>query len=243
VLPQLITTQQQLSKMSTAFDGSKIILAGVGGRGAAAEMAARLPSESSRFVNPSSSKLHARICHPMSHLPLDDMHLRHYGLTQAIAANNREAAEVCLSRHHVPPTDFSVEHNGESTDATVNWSLPDARTLAAWNNAIDATTMGAYACVIAAVELRAGHLAVRRAETGTGADYYVGPSGSGVDDLENCYRLEVSGMDSGPESALRRRLAKKVEQVTNGNGNLPATAGVVGFEIRMILIADVGEVQ
>src|SRR5687767_11008214 len=116
-------------------------------------------------------------------LPLADMHLRHYGLTAAIAANNLEAATVCLSEHHQPPATFRIENNGTAGLTSVEWGPPDKRTQGAWNNKIDTTEMGAYACVIAGVELVTGRLAVHRAETGTGADYYIGPPGSGVEDL------------------------------------------------------------
>ena len=171
-------------------------------------------------------------------LPLQDMHLRHHGLTPAVAANNTEAASVCLSRHHSSPTAFAVENKTEAQQVYVEWVGPDSRTLGAWNNRIDATEMGASACAIAAVELAKGYFAVRRAETGTGADYYVGPAGSGVDDLENCYRLEVSGVDAGVDRDIRQRLLQKLDQARRGDSNLPAVAGVVGFAARLIVLAD-----
>src|SRR5688500_6609934 len=113
------------------------------------------------------------------------MHLRHHGLTPPIAANNHEAATVGLRRHHDSPAVFRVENAGASEEAHVEWNRPDSRTTGAWNNATDATEMGACACCLAAVEFSRERFAVRRAETGTGADYYIGPAGSGVDDLED----------------------------------------------------------
>jgi len=77
------------------------------------------------------------------------------------------------------------------------WEATDDRTKHAWANEIDATEAGAYACVLAAVELTSGMVAVYRAETKTGADYYIVPAGNSVDDLENCLRLEVSGINKG----------------------------------------------
>jgi hypothetical protein len=170
------------------------------------------------------------------------MHLRHWGLTQAVAANNAEAAAVCLSRHHSPPATFSVESRATTNKAQVEWVPPDPRTLAAWNNRIDTTEMGACACAIAAAELARGLLAVRRAETGTGADYYLAPPHVGVEDLEGCYRLEVSGTDADAEREVRQRVLRKVEQARRGNSNLPAVAGVVGFAASLIVLADVEEV-
>ena len=79
---------------------------------------------------------------------------------------------------------------------------------------------------------------MRRAETRTGADYYVAPHGASADDLEDCLRLEVSGVDRGPESVVRKRLNDKLRQAAAGNSNLPALAGVVGFKARLIAVAN-----
>ena len=44
----------------------------------------------------------------------------------------------------------------------------------------------------------------------TGADYYVAPPNNAPEDLEDCLRLEVSGVDRGPETAIRQRLRAKL---------------------------------
>ena len=170
-------------------------------------------------------------------LPLHDMDTRHYGLTKAIADSYTEAARVCLDRHHRPPTDFQVSKVNSSTSALVQWAIADERARRAWANEIDATEAGAYACVLAAVELVDEFVAVHRAETKTGADYYVAPKGTSPDDLEDCLRLEISGVDRGTDSAVRQRLNAKLKQATEGNSNLPAVAGVVGFQTRLIMLA------
>jgi len=69
---------------------------------------------------------------------------------------------------HVSPTDFQIRKDAGSASARIEWDTPDDRCRGAWANAIDATETGAYAYVIAAVELVEGLFAVRRAETGTG---------------------------------------------------------------------------
>ena len=71
----------------------------------------------------------------------------------------------------------------------------------------------------------------------TGVDYYVASKDNSPDDLESCLRLEVSGIDRGPESRIRHRLREKLIQAAAGNSNLPALAGVAGFNARMILLA------
>lgn len=120
--------------------------------------------------------------------------------------------------------------------ADVEWQETDNRTRGAWANEIDTTEMGAYACVLAAVELFNGLVAVFRAETETGADYYVAPLGADVDDLEEHIRLEVSGVDRGSESAVRYRLRRKVDQLARGGGDIPGIAGVIGFRAQLILL-------
>ena len=155
-------------------------------------------------------------------LPIHNMEQRHSGLTKAIADSYSEAASVCLDRHHKSPSSFDLEKDGSRLVASVEWQSPDAHTWHAWANETDATEAGAYACVLAAVELVDGLVAVRRAETMTGADYYVAPANNAPEDLEDCLRLEVSGVDRGPETAIRQRLRAKLYQAESGNRNLLA---------------------
>ena len=85
---------------------------------------------------------------------------------------------------------------------------------------------------------RTSLVAVGRAETLTGADYYVAPQGSMPGDLEGCLRLEVSGVDSGSNTVVGRRLKNKLAQARRGLSDLPAIAGVAGFRARLVLLAD-----
>jgi hypothetical protein len=174
-------------------------------------------------------------------LNIDAMDERHRGLTPSIAGTYREAASVCLSRHHTPPTTIVLSDNGSTSSAELRWPIPTVREQNAWANTTDTTRDGAYGCLIAGVELLRGLFAVRRAETGTGADYYIGPNGSGEDDLEDCLRLEVSGVSDGSDKEVNRRLLEKVEQVRRGNGSFPALAGVMGFEAKLLMVKDVLE--
>lgn len=179
----------------------------------------------------------------MSELPIRQMHERHRALTVAIAGSYEEASAVCFDRHHQSPVELTLSDNGTETPADVHWMVPDDRTRDAWANSTDTTEAGAYGCVIAGVETLRGLLAVRRAETGTGADYYVGPAGSGVTDLEDCLRLEVSGVDQGDRREVMKRLVLKVQQARDGNSSLPALAGVIGFAEKLLVIQDVSELS
>jgi hypothetical protein len=133
----------------------------------------------------------------------------------------------------------TLSDDGVESVAEVTWTVPDERTQGAWANTTDTTEAGAYGCVIAGVEELRGLVAVRRAETGTGADYYIGPPGAGQHDLEDCVRLEVSGVDSGDHREIAKRLIEKVRQARDGNSSLPALAGVIGFSSRWLMVRDV----
>lgn len=181
-------------------------------------------------------------CRPRMHkIDLHRMDSRHRGLTFAIAGTYQEAASVCLSRHHSSPVTVAVSDNGSSFSAEINWEHPTSRVLDAYANKTDTTEQGAYGCVIAGIEVVRGLFAVRRAETGTGADYYIAPIGRGVDDLEDCLRLEVSGVSDGDDKEVRRRLLLKVAQASEGNSNLPAVASVFGFSAKLLMFQDVEE--
>lgn len=174
----------------------------------------------------------------MTGLPLlDQLHLRHQGLTANLCGSYAEAASVCLSRHHQPPVDFDVSSQGGSTLREVNWLAPDDRVKRAWNNDDDATRDGAYALSIAAAELDMGLFAVARAETRTGADYYLADQSTGS--LERAFRLEVSGVDHGNRKDIERRVSDKVKQTQKPPSNVPAIVAVVGFRERWIAIQQV----
>ena len=174
-------------------------------------------------------------------LPIDDMAQRHMGLTVAIAEQLHEGARVCLDRHHQPPVEFHIDRPERRIDALVEWTPTDDRTKGAWANEIDTTEAGAYACVLAAVQLLDGLVTVRRAETETGADYYIAPPGTPPNDWENLIRLEVSGTDSGNSATISRRLRDKLQQAASGNSDLPAIAGVIGFRAKLIRLANLEE--
>jgi hypothetical protein len=173
-------------------------------------------------------------------ITLDRLHERHPGLTSSLAQSYVEAACVCLARHHQPPVIFSVNHAGTELNRTVDFSIPDVRIKKANANELDATETGAYGLSLAAIESVAGMVAVGRAETRTGADWYIAPNGEHLEDLENCVRLEVSGINAGTSSDVNRRLKEKIAQATNGKSNLPAIAVVVGFKVLEVAISPLG---
>lgn len=174
-------------------------------------------------------------------LQLESLHERHIGLTPALSGAFCEAASVCLSRHHDSPVNMDIVNNGGTSARSVDFPRPDSRVLNAWANENDATEWGAYGICLAAVEVEDDLVAVKRAETLTGSDWYVAPIGTQPGDLERCFRLEVSGVDAGGRSAVDARLRQKVNQTKRGASNLPAIASVVGFKERAIAIQKVNE--
>ena len=172
-------------------------------------------------------------------LRLESLHERHVGLTPSLSETFFEAASVCLNRHHDSPVEFGVSRNGSGSTRLVEFQKPSTRVLNAWANDIDTTENGAYCVCLAAVEVEEQLVAVKRAETLSGADWYVAPVGTTPDDLERCLRLEVSGLDAGARSAVEARLRQKVDQARRGASNLPAIASVVGFKERAIAIQKV----
>jgi hypothetical protein len=147
-----------------------------------------------------------------SSLILQHMEERHPGLTPGLAACYWEAACVCLDRPHHSPLDFAIQNGPEVTSVILEWDAPDERLRRAWANEIDTTEAGAYACALAAVEHTLGLVALGRAETLTGADYHVGLPDNQLDDLERCFRLEVSGVNQGTRTTVASRLRKKSDK-------------------------------
>ena len=164
---------------------------------------------------------------------------RHPGLTVHVGGSFSEAASVCLSRHHASPVLMEVFCDAKQVNRIIDFQTPDSRTLKSWNNHTDTTEAGAYGVAIATVEAEENLVAISRAETLTGADWYIAPCGKQLDDLEECFRLEVSGLDTGTKSDIETRLRQKVEQTQRGRSNLPAIASVVGFRELTVLIKKV----
>lgn len=178
-----------------------------------------------------------RISMNKPNLRIDALENTHPGLSRGVAKGYREAAEVCLSRHHSPPTELALERHS-LLQAIALWQQPDERTKRAWANEIDATEAGACCVALAALELTDGLVAVARAETRTGADYYVAPHGAVTEDLELATRLEVSGIDDSSAASVKTRLRQKLAQAARGRSSLPAIAAVVGFSSGQVAIAD-----
>jgi hypothetical protein len=181
---------------------------------------------------------------PLPYLRFDSLHERHYGVTAEVGASLTQAARVCLSRHHVPPTEVDVsDDGGEHNVYAVEWSPPSTRERAAHRNEQEATEDGACCLALSAAEEYLGLVALGRTAHGSGADYYLGRPGTDVNpddmelDLEATLRLEVSGIDLGGRDEISRRVRSKKLQAGRGRSSLPALVGVVAFKLRQIVLA------
>jgi hypothetical protein len=177
-----------------------------------------------------------------SQLELDLLHERHSGITPSLGGALTEAACVCLDRHHVSPVEIDILCNSEAKTCVADFIKPNRTALSSWANEIDTTEWGAYCVSFAAVEFEERLVVVARAQTLSGADWYVGPIGSDPEDLENCFKLEVSGTDVGNRSTVHSRLKAKIEQAKKGKSKLPAIASVVGFKERLVEIEKVAKI-
>lgn len=166
---------------------------------------------------------------------------RHRGVSSGLATAYAEALSVCLQKYHNSPVEYALRDNANDHAAAVEWELPSESLKAAWGNDIDAVEWAAYGLALAGMELTRGLVAVSRAETRSGADYYLDTPTNDVHDLESAKRLEVSGVGIGSESAIQSRLKRKLMQTARGASDLPAVASVVGFETLLILSADLVE--
>lgn len=174
-------------------------------------------------------------------LTFNDLAVCHPGITEALAPALYQAASVCLDRHHTPPCEFELERSSDVVRAELRWSVPTREARNAWANEIEATEFGACAVCLASIHRVCGLVAIRRADTRTGADYYLAPTGAKGEDLEDCIRLEVSGVDRGGRQVVFSRLSAKIEQTRRGDSNLPALATVCGFREKLVLIGPLVE--
>jgi hypothetical protein len=166
-----------------------------------------------------------------------ELHRRHPGLTPSIAAAYAEAASVCLARHGTPPSELATWVNDYVTRVVVEWHQPSERSRKAWANEIDTTEAGAYGVALGVVETELGLVAIERARSLTGADYYIGQNVSG-DGLESAYKFEVSGVNEGGSRELRKRLREKLRQVTAYGRPARAYACVVGFRALTVMVQE-----
>jgi hypothetical protein len=175
-------------------------------------------------------------------LPIATLHEHHYGVDETLSATYARAALVCLERHHKPPVSVQVSADTVGTDQyQVDWEPLKKRAKTAYGNPVDASHLGAYGLVLAALEAHLNMVTVDRAPIGSGSDCYVQPLGTDTNpddgklDMEQAMRLEVSGIDCDSAAAFNAHVRRKVAQVHNGSSIYPGMAGVAGYKLLKIV--------
>ncbi|MGZ5440831.1 MAG: hypothetical protein ACXW5U_08705 [Thermoanaerobaculia bacterium] len=160
------------------------------------------------------------------------LYLKHIGVSKALSETFEEATAVCLSDGPGAPTPFEVAVKDTTTRRLLRWQEPNVTQHRAWANTIDCIEAAAYGVALSAVESEFGFVAIERASTRTGADYYLASSLG--DYLENAVRLEVSGTASAEAHRIRDRMKDKMRQVAHPSD--PSLACVVSFGALVIMI-------
>jgi hypothetical protein len=156
------------------------------------------------------------------------------GITDEFGACLGQAAAVCLEsqRHRVGVT-LAVAGTFEG-QFSLSWGVTDERTRRCWNDHEVATEHGAYAIAFLLIHRFTKLTVLQRSRKGPGFDYWIGPAKRRRDDLpfQGAERLEVSGIRSGDDDAIERRVRIKLRQVARSSGlaaSLPAHVTVVEF--------------
>jgi hypothetical protein len=153
-------------------------------------------------------------------LAIHSLHTRHPAVSEATGAFYALVTGVCLQRHHEPPTSVTVSSETHGTaNYDVTWPVPSPSDVRGCAEINDAVCVGAYCLALAAVDSHMQLVGLRRAESGSGSDYYLVPAGAQISDdtqldleRDDLIRLEVSGIDDDDHTKLQDRGTVKVRQ-------------------------------
>ena len=163
-------------------------------------------------------------------LDLNDLSLgRMPGITAASGGALAQAAGVCLeSQGHAQGVNLQVRGDRQGNHQ-LHWPLVPPQAGRSWGD--EATEQGAAGVAALLAREEIGYLVVERSKRGTGFDYWLGSQAEEVASYEA--KMEVSGIRSGNESKIRRRVREKMEQMARPSPpvspNLPAYAVVTEF--------------
>ncbi len=140
-----------------------------------------------------------------------------------------EASAVCLE-HHNHPKGVRLRVKGIfDTFLPVHWStLITDQVLASWDDQQELVEYGACGVAIVAILKLAAHKVIRRARKGTRVDYWLAEADSPIP-FQEAARLEVSGILSGSDADLAKRVRQKSVQASQAASTLPAFIVVVEF--------------
>jgi hypothetical protein len=178
-------------------------------------------------------------------IQLEELHIRHPGLSEAASVMYASAAAVMLDANHSSPCNCAVRSGGEQVAMGVAWRDPTAEDRRVMANHIDRTEAGAYSVALAAAGERLDYVTLGRMGHGLGADWYLIPAGATVADdphldfeRTDLVRFEVSGIESETDAEMKRRLAEKLDQLREPGMPGTAWAAVVGFHSPQVWLAE-----
>ena len=149
------------------------------------------------------------------------------GVTKTFGSACCEAAAVCLEeRGHLVGVRLRVDGQF-SREFTLHWQASTNTMSRTWNDDQDETEFGAMGIVFLLITRLTGLQVIERSKKGTGFDYWLGKD----DELfQNSARLEISGIRTGDDSQIQRRVQQKHRQTAVSDATkLPAFIIVVEF--------------
>lgn len=143
-------------------------------------------------------------------------------------ADFSEAAAVCLDFHeHQPDLQLIVRGDLES-EFKLTWEEATQRMKNSRQDMVATVESGAYCLAMLVIEKLTGLQVIRQSQRRTGFDYWLGDSENVG--LQGLARLEVSGILSGNDAQIKKRLKEKVQQTKKSDKlNLLAYVVVVEF--------------
>lgn len=160
-------------------------------------------------------------------LALEELETGMPALSKATCSYMAEAGAVCLHQNsHQCPVDLCVD--GEfDRQYKLHWAAVTQDALNSHNDPDAAVEYGAYGVALLLIPRISNYTAIERSRKGTGFDYWLRMND---DDLfQSKARLEVSGIFSGDEKALKDRCNVKLKQCSKTNEHLPGFVIVVEF--------------
>ncbi len=167
---------------------------------------------------------------------LDIYSLEKSSLLSAIkCADFSEAAAVCLEANdHFKGVTMKVEGDF-SCQFKLKWKAVSPRMKNSREDMAYTVESGAYCLAMLVVEKLTGLKVTRQSQKRTGFDYWLGDVGDLG--MQNCARLEVSGILKGNLARINSRLKEKIKQTKKSDTlDLPAYVVIVEFSQPLIKI-------
>jgi hypothetical protein len=140
------------------------------------------------------------------------------GLEPYLGGALANAAAVCLDKNH-HSSGVELEVSGQyRRRIEVCWEGPTDQIRSSYADLPEATEFGAAGVAIAALNSFGGWIVMQRSRKGTGFDYWISQKDEPSGPLfQECAPLEVSGILTGDETELHRRVRIKKQQISVAN--------------------------